>query len=200
MSGNAHGLLGPVDDPDHDPPIRAGGHQAELVVGLAAATATLAALYRQRQTGSGCHVQLSAFEAMVNQLISGLANCAYGQSAPTRDLKQVKEAAIGGMVTAIQKNPNVALLYRDNPTRSTLIIKGVARIDESPEVVEKVWNGIQDVEQKHETRESGCAMIIDVKSIGGGTPKGGVRVQRQHDLVRQSLQQPHLPFSERSTH
>jgi len=84
----------------------------------------------------------------------------------------------GGMVTAIAKNPNVSLLYRDNPTRSTLIIKGVARIDESPAVVEKVWNGIQDVEQKHETRESGCAMIIDVKSIGGGTPKGGVRVQR----------------------
>ena len=84
----------------------------------------------------------------------------------------------GGMVTAIGKNPNVSLLYRDNPTRSTLIIKGVARIDESPEVVERVWNGIQDVEQKHETRESGCAMIIDVKSIGGGTPKGGVRVQR----------------------
>jgi crotonobetainyl-CoA:carnitine CoA-transferase CaiB-like acyl-CoA transferase len=101
MSGNAHGLLGPVDDPDRDPPIRAGGHQAELVVGLAAATATLSALYRQRLTGSGCHVQLSAFEAMVNQLISGLANCAYGQPAPTRDLKQVKEAAIGGMVAAI---------------------------------------------------------------------------------------------------
>ena len=101
MSGNAHGLLGPVDDPDHDPPIRAGGHQAELVVGMAAATAALSALYRQRLAGSGCHVQLSAFEAMVNQLISGLANCAYGQPAPTRDLKQVKEAAIGGMVTAI---------------------------------------------------------------------------------------------------
>ena len=37
MSGNAHGLLGPVQEPDSDPPIRAGGHQAELVVGMAAA-------------------------------------------------------------------------------------------------------------------------------------------------------------------
>jgi crotonobetainyl-CoA:carnitine CoA-transferase CaiB-like acyl-CoA transferase len=101
MSGNAHGLLGPVDDPAHDPPIRAGGHQAELVVGMATATATLAALYRKRMTGKGCHVQISAFEAMVNQLISGLANCAYGQPAPPRDLNQVTEAAIGGMVSAI---------------------------------------------------------------------------------------------------
>ncbi len=101
MSGNAHGLLGPVEDPDHDPPIQAGGHQAELVVGMAAATATLAALYRQRLTGLGGQVHVSAYEAMVNQLISGLANCAYGQPAPPRDLKQVKEAAIGGMVSAI---------------------------------------------------------------------------------------------------
>lgn len=101
MSGNAHGLLGPVAAPDEEPPIRAGGHQAELVAGLAAATATLSALYRKRMTGKGCHVQTAGFEAMVNQLISGLANCAYGQPAPTRDLRQGQEAAIGGMVTAI---------------------------------------------------------------------------------------------------
>jgi crotonobetainyl-CoA:carnitine CoA-transferase CaiB-like acyl-CoA transferase len=101
MSGNAHSLLGPVDEPDKEPPIRAGGHQAELAVGMAAATATLSALYRQRMTGVGCHVHLSAFEALVNQLISGLANCAYGQPAPPRDLRQVQDAAIGGMVSAI---------------------------------------------------------------------------------------------------
>ena len=68
---------------------------------MAAATATLSALYRKRMTGVGCHVHISAFEAMVNQLISGLANCAYGQPAPPRDVKQEKEAAIGGMVSAI---------------------------------------------------------------------------------------------------
>lgn len=101
MSGNAHGLLGAVDDPEHEPPIRAGGHQAELVVGMAAATATLSALYRTRRTGLGCEVTISAFEAMVNQVISGLANCAYGQAAPPRDRKDEKEAAIGGMVSAI---------------------------------------------------------------------------------------------------
>ncbi len=101
MSGNAHGLLGPVEEPERDPPIRAGGHQAELVAGMASATATLAALYRKRRTGLGCHVELSAFEAMANQLISGLANCAYGQAAPPRAQKEVQEAAIGGMVTAI---------------------------------------------------------------------------------------------------
>lgn len=101
MSGNAHGLLGAVEEPEREPPIRAGGHQAELVVGMAAATATLAALYRQRTTGLGCQVTVSAFEAMVNQVISGLANCAYGQAAPPRARKDETEAAIGGMVSAI---------------------------------------------------------------------------------------------------
>ncbi len=101
MSGHAHGVLGPVEDPDNDPPIRAGGHQAEFVGGMAAATATLMALYRTRLTGIGCRIDISSFEAMVNQLISGLANSAYGRPAPPRDLNKVEEAAIGGMVGAI---------------------------------------------------------------------------------------------------
>ena len=84
MSGQAPGMLGPVADGDPQPPIRAGGHQAEFVAGLAAATATLMALYRQRKTGLGCHVEISAFEAMVTQLISALANCAFDLPPPPR--------------------------------------------------------------------------------------------------------------------
>ena len=101
MSGHAHGMLGAVKDPDSDPPIRSGGHQAELVGGMAAATATLMALYRKRMTGQGSRIDISSFEAMVTQLISGLANSAYGRPAPPRDLAKVEEAAIGGMVGAI---------------------------------------------------------------------------------------------------
>ena len=100
MSGHAHGLLGAVEDPDSNPPIRAGGHQAELVGGMAAATATLMALYRKRMTGKGCRIDISSFEAMVNQLISGLANCAYGRPAPPRDAREVEEAAAAGIMTS----------------------------------------------------------------------------------------------------
>ncbi len=101
MSGNAHGLLGAVEDPYNDPPIRAGGHQSEFVAGVAATTATLMALFRKRMTGEGSHVELSAYEAMVTQIISGLANSAYGRPAAPRDLRQVREASVGGMVGAI---------------------------------------------------------------------------------------------------
>ena len=44
----------------------------------------------------------------------------------------------GGMVTSLQKNPNVALLYRDSNTRSTLSIQGVAHVDEDL-IVFRFW-------------------------------------------------------------
>ena len=84
----------------------------------------------------------------------------------------------GGLPKAIAKNPNVALLYRDSNSRSTVVVQGVGHIETDPEITRRVWDLIQDVEQKHETRESGCALIIDVKRMQGGTPRGGVRMQR----------------------
>ena len=101
MSGQAHSLLGPVEDPDSEPPIRAGGHQAELVAGMSAATATLMALYRRRITGEGCHIETSAYEAMATQLVSALASCAFDRPPPSRSLSEVQEAATGGVVSAV---------------------------------------------------------------------------------------------------
>ncbi len=101
MSANAHGMLGPVERPDSEPPIRAGGRQADLAAGAAAATATLAALYRLRTTGRGCHIVVSAFEAMATQAIAGLANIAFGAQPPTRKATEAREASIGGQVAAI---------------------------------------------------------------------------------------------------
>ena len=101
MSGQAHSLLGPVADPDREPPIRAGGHQAELVAGMSAATATLMALFRRRISGEGCHIEASAYEAMATQLISALASCAFSSTPPSRSLSDVQEAATGGVVSAV---------------------------------------------------------------------------------------------------
>lgn len=101
MSGQAHSLLGPVADPDNQPPIRAGGHQSELVAGMSAATATLMALFRRRITGEGCHIEASAYEAMATQLVSALASCAFDRPLPSRSLSEVQEAATGGVVSAV---------------------------------------------------------------------------------------------------
>jgi len=101
LSANAHGMLGPVADPDSEPPIRAGGHQADQVAGVSAVTATLSALFRLRTTGQGCHIVVSSFEAMATQAIAGLANIAFGGESPTRQAAEIKEASIGGQVAAI---------------------------------------------------------------------------------------------------
>jgi len=101
MAGHSHGLLGPVANPESTPPIRAGGYQSEYVVGMAAATASMIALYRKISRNKGSHITISSFESMVTQLISGLANCAFDKPVPSRDLSMQKEASIGGMVTAI---------------------------------------------------------------------------------------------------
>jgi crotonobetainyl-CoA:carnitine CoA-transferase CaiB-like acyl-CoA transferase len=101
MSGNAPGLLGPVSDPESEPPIRAGGHQSEFVAGMAAATATLMALYRRRTAGAGAHVIVSSFEAMVTQAMAGLAGSAFGRPVPPRSLARQSEEAGAGAVGAI---------------------------------------------------------------------------------------------------
>lgn len=101
MSGQAHGLLGPVEDPDSTPPIRAGGHQALQVAGMAAATATVMALFKRRMTGQGSHVKVSEYEALVTQGISALAGCAFDRPAPPRALSEVREAATGGVISAV---------------------------------------------------------------------------------------------------
>ena len=101
MSANAHGMLGPVEDPNSEPAIRAGGYQAEQVAGMAAATSTLTALFAARMSGRGCHIVVSSFEAMATQAIAGLSNIAFGGESPTRNLAEVREASIGGQVSAI---------------------------------------------------------------------------------------------------
>jgi crotonobetainyl-CoA:carnitine CoA-transferase CaiB-like acyl-CoA transferase len=101
MAGSAHGLVGPVEDPESAPPLRAGGHQSDLIAGLSAATAAMIALHQKLKTGKGRHIEVSAFEAMVTQLISGLAASAYGRPAPPRNLRLIREQAVGGVVAAV---------------------------------------------------------------------------------------------------
>ncbi len=97
MSGHAHALLGPVDEPEREPPVRAGGCQSELVAGLAATTATLTALFQKRLTGHGRHIEVSAYEVMVTQLNPSLAGAAYGQPPPSRDKSKSAGAVVGAI-------------------------------------------------------------------------------------------------------
>ena len=101
MSGNAHGMIGPVKNPEVEPPIRAGGYQAEMVAGLTASTAAMVAMHQRLKTGKGCKIVVSGLDSMITMAISGIANSAFGQQSPTRELSKEKGSSIGGMVSAI---------------------------------------------------------------------------------------------------
>jgi hypothetical protein len=87
--------------------------------------------------------------------------------------------ANGGMAKALQKNPSMALIYRDPPNRTTLTFLGRAHFDTSDEVRNRVFDLAPEVEQKHDLDRNGAALIIDVDRLSGSSPRGGVRMSRQ---------------------
>jgi hypothetical protein len=85
----------------------------------------------------------------------------------------------GGLAKALEKNPAMCMLYRDQKTRSTMIIQGRGHFDPDPGVRQQVFNIVPEVERNHDPlMEKGGALIIDVDRIQGGTVAGPVLVQR----------------------
>lgn len=63
-SGLGYGTPTFVEDPDTQPPLKAGGYQADLGTAIAAASATMGAVLARSLTGEGQHVDLSQQEAL----------------------------------------------------------------------------------------------------------------------------------------
>lgn len=87
--------------------------------------------------------------------------------------------ANGGMAKALQKNPSMALMYRDPPARATLTFQGRGYFNDDPEVRARVFDLMPEVEQRHDLDRTGAALIIEVDRVSGSTPRGGVRMARQ---------------------
>ena len=86
--------------------------------------------------------------------------------------------AAGGMANALKKNPQMTLMYRDPPARTTLTFEGRAHFSDDPAVRDRVFELAPEVEQKHDPGRIGAALLIDITRVTGSTPRGGVRVQR----------------------
>jgi hypothetical protein len=87
--------------------------------------------------------------------------------------------ANGGMANTLRKNPAMTLMYRDPPARATLTISGRGYFSDDPEVRDRVWELMPEVEQRHDLDRTGAALIIEVDRVMGSTPRGGVRMVRQ---------------------
>jgi crotonobetainyl-CoA:carnitine CoA-transferase CaiB-like acyl-CoA transferase len=77
-SGLSRLLLGSVDDPLVEPPVRAAGEQTEFIAGIAASTASMAALHRRARTGEEATIDVSAHEAMACMAARELSSPALG--------------------------------------------------------------------------------------------------------------------------
>jgi hypothetical protein len=75
----------------------------------------------------------------------------------------------------MQRNPRLALLYRDSKTRSTLIIQGRGHVEADESVRGRVFELSPEVEQNHDPGRRGAALIIDVTSVQGTTVRGPVK-------------------------
>ncbi len=64
LSGFSREHPGPVDDLESQPPLQLAAHQSDFIAGLTAAAATVTALNRRNQPGSGCHVDVSEMEVL----------------------------------------------------------------------------------------------------------------------------------------
>jgi hypothetical protein len=83
----------------------------------------------------------------------------------------------GGLVTAVQHNPKVALLYRDNDRLITMTIKGLAHVEADEAVRREVYDLMPEVEQTHDPARAGACLIIDIKTIQGLLSSGPLSVE-----------------------
>jgi hypothetical protein len=87
--------------------------------------------------------------------------------------------ANGGMANALQKNPSMALMYRDPPNRTTLTFSGRGYFNTDEEVRSRVFDLMPEVEQRHDLDRTGAALIVELDRVTGSSPRGGVRMVRQ---------------------
>jgi crotonobetainyl-CoA:carnitine CoA-transferase CaiB-like acyl-CoA transferase len=80
MSGMAYstpGIPDASDDLEREPPLHPAAFAAETIAGLAAATATLAAVFGRYQTQEGCHVEVSQQAAVASMQIRDIMTASY---------------------------------------------------------------------------------------------------------------------------
>lgn len=86
--------------------------------------------------------------------------------------------ANGGLVRSLQRNAAVSLLYRDSKSRTTLIFRGRGHVETDDAIRDRIFELSPEVEQNHDTERAGAALLVDVRSLQGASPRGSIRMER----------------------
>ena len=74
-----------VTDPEREPPLKAAGHQANLLAGWTGATATMAAVFARQTTGRGQHIDISEQDAVANMIRPNFSRYSYAHEIANRE-------------------------------------------------------------------------------------------------------------------
>ncbi len=71
----------------------------------------------------------------------------------------------GGILKAVATRPKVSLLYRNPETRTMWAFQGRARVDDSPQVRQRVYDSSPEPERNLDKERAGKALIIDLDRV-----------------------------------
>jgi hypothetical protein len=84
----------------------------------------------------------------------------------------------GGLVSAIEENPHLALLYRDSATRTTYQFYGRAHVDRSDQTAEIVYSNSPELERNVDLQRKGVAVIVALDRVEGRDGSGAFVMKR----------------------
>jgi len=86
-----------------------------------------------------------------------------------------------GVLSRIETNPKMAFLYRNSKERVAWQFFGRATVVRDPEMRDRVWAGIHDIEKSLDPERSGVAVVIDLDRVTG---RGGLDMRREERAAR----------------
>ena len=89
-SGLSKSLIGPVENPENTPPVRAYGQQSEFIAGVAAACSGTLGLLRKEETDLGAVIDVSMQETLAFMDTVGLSAPSFGKPGRSRKRKGVQ--------------------------------------------------------------------------------------------------------------
>ena len=92
----------------------------------------------------------------------------------------------GAFVKAIEKNPKVSFVYRNEETKATYSFQGKAKVSDSEADREIVYERSAIAEQDHDFAKLGVVVLVDLEKIEGYSGLGPGGQMNQIKLIRQN--------------
>lgn len=84
----------------------------------------------------------------------------------------------GGLLTAVDRNPRLTLMYRDPETRTMLMFYGRGHVETSEEAHRTVYDQSPEPERQRDPERKGKPLVIELDRVEGMTPGGRVQMSR----------------------